>query len=510
MIVTRSSQRHGPRRQHLPRRRSRLWRNRQRWKMRENQPPACGDRAAVLNRTHAARRLRARAAPRSADRRGRSPQAPRHAAGRRLIRRARHFQALARAEGDAQASSRRRTGIAAPATKNVSPHVGFLWGERATAVARAQLHDFAEDFIPNVPPYKIEVGGVRLSRTAPACQRRRVGVSGIDRPSLCHRRGRSRALARRARHVGERRYAQEPVARDPRRAEAAAHDRPLRRLSTGLDRAARADFLHARRGLSAVRISPPTMATLASACGRPYVRRRIRLDGGPRGVVRERRDSASRSAITARAGAWRGFEDTRRAPPQALISHAGGRGQENTRVALCIATVAASALLRARCRRALAPRGTLNVGAYPTNPPFETKLSDGTFEGFEVDIVNEAAKRAGMTANIADYGFQALFSAIASKRIDVAISTITITPDRLKSVSFTQPYYDSDMGVAAKEESPVKTVADLKGKTVGYLSGSTGEKWVKDNQSADGFATSRATSRSRMFFSISTPAASTP
>jgi polar amino acid transport system substrate-binding protein len=93
-----------------------------------------------------------------------------------------------------------------------------------------------------------------------------------------------------------------------------------------------------------------------------------------------------------------------------------------------------------------------------------------------------------MTTNIADYGFQALFAAIASKRIDVAISSITITPDRLKSVSFTQPYYDSDMGVATKAESPIQGVADLKGKIVGCLSGSTGEKWVKDNQAADGFA----------------------
>ena len=131
--------------------------------------------------------------------------------------------------------------------------------------------------------------------------------------------------------------------------------------------------------------------------------------------------------------------------------------------------------------------GQIHVGAYPTNPPFETKLADGTFEGFEVDIVKEAAKRAGMSVDIADYGFQALFAAIASKRIDVAISTITITADRLKSVSFTQPYYDSDMGVAAKVDSPVKGVADLKGKIVGYMSGSTGEKWVKDNQTADGF-----------------------
>ena len=131
--------------------------------------------------------------------------------------------------------------------------------------------------------------------------------------------------------------------------------------------------------------------------------------------------------------------------------------------------------------------GTLNVGAYPTNPPFETKKTDGTFEGFEVDIVNEAAKRAGFTTSIADYGFQALFSAIASKRIDVAISSITITPERLKSVGFTQPYYDSDMGIATKVESPIKSIGDLRGKTIGFLAGSTGEKWVKDNQAADGF-----------------------
>ena len=153
------------------------------------------------------------------------------------------------------------------------------------------------------------------------------------------------------------------------------------------------------------------------------------------------------------------------------------------RLFLCLA--AASLMLSISVARA---EGVLNVGAYPTNPPFETKLGDGSFEGFEVDVVNAAAKRIGMTTNIADYGFQALFAAVASKRIDVAISTITITPDRLKSVSFTQPYYDSDMGVAAKVESPIRAIADLKGKIIGYLSGSTGEKWVKDNQAADSFA----------------------
>ena len=132
--------------------------------------------------------------------------------------------------------------------------------------------------------------------------------------------------------------------------------------------------------------------------------------------------------------------------------------------------------------------GVLNVGSYPNNPPFEYKNESGSFEGFEVDIVNEAAKRIGMTVNIEGYDFQPLFAATSSGRIDVAISSITITAERLKSQSFTQPYYDSDMGIAAKTDSPIKGLADLKGKIIGVLSGSTGETWSKEHQASDGFA----------------------
>ena len=130
----------------------------------------------------------------------------------------------------------------------------------------------------------------------------------------------------------------------------------------------------------------------------------------------------------------------------------------------------------------------LNVGSYPNNPPFEFKAESGNFEGFEVDIVTEAAKRAGMTVNVEGYDFQPLFAATSSKRIDVAISSITITPERLGSQSFTQPYYDSDMGVAATVDGAVKGLADLKGKIVGVLSGSTGDKWSKENQEKYGFS----------------------
>jgi polar amino acid transport system substrate-binding protein len=147
-------------------------------------------------------------------------------------------------------------------------------------------------------------------------------------------------------------------------------------------------------------------------------------------------------------------------------------------VGLCLAGMPVAALAD----------NVLNVGAYPANPPFEYKTASGSFEGFEVDVINEVAKRSNLTLNIADFGFQALFAATSTKRIDLAISSITITEERLKSQSFTQPYYDATTDFAARKDSPLKTFADLKGKTVGVISGTTGEKWVKKNMADVGIA----------------------
>lgn len=124
---------------------------------------------------------------------------------------------------------------------------------------------------------------------------------------------------------------------------------------------------------------------------------------------------------------------------------------------------------------------TIVVGTYPANPPWEYKTASGDFEGYEVDVVREVAKRLKLTPDFQDMGFQALFAATSSGRIDFAISSISITNDRLKNQSFTQPYYDSDGTVVGKASSPIKSLDELKGKTIGVIAGSTGEAWAKEN-----------------------------
>lgn len=124
---------------------------------------------------------------------------------------------------------------------------------------------------------------------------------------------------------------------------------------------------------------------------------------------------------------------------------------------------------------------TLTVGVYSANPPWEMKQTDGSFEGFEVDLVNAVAEKLGADVKYQDTGFQALFAATNSGRIDMAISSITITNDRLKNQDFTQGYFDADRALGVKEGSGVSKLSDLEGKDVGVLSASTGDKWAKEN-----------------------------
>ncbi|ETX28097.1 ABC transporter substrate-binding protein [Roseivivax isoporae] len=134
---------------------------------------------------------------------------------------------------------------------------------------------------------------------------------------------------------------------------------------------------------------------------------------------------------------------------------------------------------------------TLTVGAYPANPPWEYKNEQSAFEGFEVDVVHEIGKRIGAEIEFQDLGFQALFAATASGRIDMAISTITITDERLQSQDFTQGYYDSDLALISSRGGDVSGLDDMAGKTVGVLSSSVAEAWVNANAEAMGFDTVR-------------------
>jgi polar amino acid transport system substrate-binding protein len=131
--------------------------------------------------------------------------------------------------------------------------------------------------------------------------------------------------------------------------------------------------------------------------------------------------------------------------------------------------------------------GVLRVASYPANPPWEFKDASGKFQGFEIDIANEIAKRLDMTTKIQGMDFKALFVASASRRVDLVVSSLTITKERLKNQSFTQPIVAGALGIATRKDENVHSLADLKGKVAGSIATTFGEKWLQQRKAKLGY-----------------------
>ncbi|MGI9262609.1 MAG: ABC transporter substrate-binding protein [Woeseiaceae bacterium] len=130
----------------------------------------------------------------------------------------------------------------------------------------------------------------------------------------------------------------------------------------------------------------------------------------------------------------------------------------------------------------------LTVGANIGNVPWEFQDASGEFVGFEIDLAKEVGARLGKSVEIVNIPFNGLFSAVQSGRIDIALSSITVTDKRLRSVSFAQPYYDSAQSLTVLSRNPAEGLDDMQDKIIGVDTGSTGDMWTTSNQATYGYA----------------------
>ena len=132
----------------------------------------------------------------------------------------------------------------------------------------------------------------------------------------------------------------------------------------------------------------------------------------------------------------------------------------------------------------LIKEGTLTVGSDIPFPPFE-QGKPPAYEGYDIDIVNEIAKRLDYQVEIQDTAFDTIFRDLAQGKFDLVASASTITDEREGQVDFSDPYYEAQQAlVIPSGSSGIATTADLSGKTVGAQDGTTGETYAKDETDA--------------------------
>ncbi len=114
------------------------------------------------------------------------------------------------------------------------------------------------------------------------------------------------------------------------------------------------------------------------------------------------------------------------------------------------------------------------VGTNPTFEPFEYQDESGNMTGFDLDLMAAIGEDQGFDVEFKSLEFDALVGAITTGNIDVVASGMSITPERLKSVAFADPYMDASLGIMVAADSDIASKEDLAGKALGAQIGTTG------------------------------------
>jgi polar amino acid transport system substrate-binding protein len=100
--------------------------------------------------------------------------------------------------------------------------------------------------------------------------------------------------------------------------------------------------------------------------------------------------------------------------------------------------------------------------------------------GFEYCMAANMAYRAGLDRVIVVSRSFAQILTGQAKGFDIALSEITITDERKKAVNFTDPYFDSDMGVLVRTGDKI-TAENIKTKRLGVKQGTTTHQFLEDH-----------------------------
>ena len=95
------------------------------------------------------------------------------------------------------------------------------------------------------------------------------------------------------------------------------------------------------------------------------------------------------------------------------------------------------------------PNGRLVVATNATFQPYEY-YDNGRVVGIDIDIMQAVADVLGMTLQVEDMNFDAVVTSVQTGKADVGAAALTVTPDRLRNVSFTDSYASSRQVIIVK------------------------------------------------------------
>ena len=143
-----------------------------------------------------------------------------------------------------------------------------------------------------------------------------------------------------------------------------------------------------------------------------------------------------------------------------------------------------SSLLLALCLLTALPASAaeppLRVGMELSYPPFEMTDPQGKPTGVSVRLAEALGRHLGREVAIENIAFDGLVTALKTHKIDCIVSSLTATPERARSIAFSEPYLRTGLALLVAARSPVQSADDLDtpGRIVAVKKGTTGHQYA--------------------------------
>ena len=137
-----------------------------------------------------------------------------------------------------------------------------------------------------------------------------------------------------------------------------------------------------------------------------------------------------------------------------------------------------------------------------TFAPFEFENDKGEMVGIDLDILKAIAEDQGFEYEVIPVGFSAAVTALEAGECDGVIAGMSITDERAAKYDFSEPYYDSGVGMAVLQGSDITTYDQLKGQNVAAKIGTEGCTFAESIADQYGFEVTQFESSSDMYQAV--------
>ena len=121
----------------------------------------------------------------------------------------------------------------------------------------------------------------------------------------------------------------------------------------------------------------------------------------------------------------------------------------------------------------------LRVGVEGAYPPFSSVGPDGQIKRFDIDIAKALCEQIKAQCTLVQLDFDGMIPALQARKIDMIVASMSITPERLKVVDFSDKYYTTPNRLIAKAGSGIDgTPAGFKGKKIGVQRATINDRYA--------------------------------